>query len=148
MSDPMTVLAMTGATTVVAAMATSAWEGTRHRVVELFRRRDAERTAALEAQLDGDAELVLDEGAEADGVREDLARLWARRIAALLRDHPEAAADLRSLVAETAAALPPAAQTWTQHITAHTGGTAFGAQGPGSSVHVHPYPPAAGDVPA
>ncbi|MFI8386725.1 hypothetical protein [Streptomyces sp. NPDC085540] len=146
MSDPMTVLAMTGATTLVAAMATNVWEGTRDRVVELVRRRDADRAAALRTQLDGDADLVLEEGEDADLVRDDLVRPWARRIAALLRDHPEAADDVRAMVEE--AALPHSAQSWSQHITAHAGGAAFGAQGPGSSVHVHHYRPASGDAPA
>ncbi|MEU9163904.1 hypothetical protein AB0D29_26995 [Streptomyces sp. NPDC048424] len=145
MSDPMTVLAMTGATTVVAAMATSAWEGTRERVVELFHRRGDERSTALQAQLDGDAELVAGESDDTDGVRDDLVRPWARRIGALLREHPEAADELRTLIEEVS--VPPAAQKWSQHITAHAGGTAFGAQGPGSSVHVHHHRPAAGESP-
>lgn len=146
MSDPMTVLAMTGATTVVAAMATSAWEGTRERVVELFRRRGDERSTALQAQLDGDAELVAGESDDTDGVRDDLVRPWARRIGALLREHPETADELRALIEEVS--VPPAAQEWSQHITAHAGGAAFGAQGPGSSVHVHHHRPAAGESPA
>ncbi|MFF8679071.1 hypothetical protein ACF07W_17170 [Streptomyces sp. NPDC015140] len=146
MSDPMTVLAMTGATTVVAAMATSVWEGTRDRVVDLFRRHDQARGAVLRAQLDGDAELVLEEGVDTDGVRDDLVRPWARRLAALLRDHPEAAEELRALVEDSAS--PRGEGTWSQHVTARAGGAAFGAQGPGSSIHVHHHRPVAGDTPA
>ncbi|WP_051787289.1 MULTISPECIES: hypothetical protein [Streptomyces] len=145
MSDPMTVLAMTGATTVVAAMATSVWEGTRDRVVDLFRRRDEDRGAVVRAQLDGDAELVLGEGEDTDGVRDDLVRPWGRRLAALLRDHPEAAEELRALIEDGAA--PRNGGTWSQHVTAHAGGAAFGAQGPGSSVHVHHHRPVPGDTP-
>ncbi|WP_406116733.1 hypothetical protein [Streptomyces anulatus] len=144
MSDPMAVLAMTGATTVVAAMATSVWEGTRDQVVDLFRRRDEGRSAVVRAQLDGDAELVSGEGD--DTVRDDLVRPWARRLAALLRDHPEAVEGLRALVEDNAA--PRDGGTWSQHIAARAGGAAFGAQGPGSSVHVHYYRPAPGDAPA
>ncbi|MFF8835810.1 hypothetical protein [Streptomyces sp. NPDC015130] len=146
MSDPMTVLAMTGATTVVAAMATSVWEGTRDRVVDLFRRRDEDRGEVVRAQLDGDAELVLGEGDDTDGVRDDLVRPWARRLAVLLRDHPEAAEELRALVEDSAA--PRDGGTWSQHVVARAGGAAFGAQGPGSSVHVHHHRPASGDAPA
>ncbi|MFD3467116.1 hypothetical protein ACFWWM_12225 [Streptomyces sp. NPDC058682] len=87
-------------TTLVAAMATNVWEGTRDRVVELVRRRDPDRAAALRAQLNGDADLVHD----------DLVRPGARRIAALLRDHPEAADGVRAVVEE--AALPHSAQSW------------------------------------
>jgi hypothetical protein len=130
---------MTGATTIVAAMATSAWESTRGRVMELFHRRDERQSATVEALLDGDAELVVREE-DTDGVREDLIRPWTRRLAALLREHPEAAGELRVLVDQVAAELPQTENHWVQHITAHSGGAAFGAQGPGSSVHVHHHP--------
>ncbi|TDC79713.1 hypothetical protein [Streptomyces hainanensis] len=147
MSDPMSVLAMAGATTIVAAMATSAWDTTRARAAALFRRRGEEEPAALGAQLDGDARLVADDP-DPDAAREDLLRPWARRLAMLLNDHPEAGEDVRLLVERAAADLPPGAQHWAQHITAHAGGTAFGAQGPGSSVHVHlPEEPGAGSGP-
>ncbi|WP_330173172.1 hypothetical protein OG875_05895 [Streptomyces sp. NBC_01498] len=95
---------MTGAGTVVAAMATPAWEGTRERVVDVFRRRDVQRAAVMDAQLRADAELVQGAGDDMEGVRDDLVRPWSRRLAALLRDHPEAAGDLRALVDEAAAA--------------------------------------------
>ncbi|MEU6633335.1 hypothetical protein ABZ905_34360 [Streptomyces parvus] len=144
MSDPMAVLAMTGATTVVAAMATSVWEGTREQVVDLFRRRDEDRGAVVRTQLDGDAELV--SGEEDETVRDDLVRPWARRLAALLRDHPEAADELRALVEDSDGSRDGG--TWSQHIAARAGGAAFGAQGPGSSIHVHHHRPAAGDAPA
>ncbi|WP_404816135.1 hypothetical protein [Streptomyces thermolineatus] len=147
MSDPMSVLAMAGATTIVAAMATSAWDVTRSRAAELFRRRGADEPATVGAQLDGDASLVVDDP-DPQAAREDLVRPWARRLAALLHDHPEAGEDLRLLVEDAAADLPPGAQNWVQHVTAHAGGTAFGAQGPGSSVHVHlPSAPGAGSGP-
>jgi hypothetical protein len=143
MTDPATVLAMTGATTIVAAMATSAWESTRGKVTELFRRRDEDQSAMVGAQLDGDAHLVVREE-DTDGAREDLIRPWTRRLAALLREHPEAAGELRVLVDQVAAELPRTEHHWVQHITAHAGGAAFGAQGPGSSVHVH-HQPMSGD---
>ncbi|MDT0317057.1 hypothetical protein [Streptomyces millisiae] len=147
MSDPMSVLAMAGATTIVGAMATSAWEATRGRVAELFRRRGADEPATVGAQLDGDARLVTDDP-DPQAAREDLLRPWARRLAALLNEHPEAGEDVRLLVERAAAELPPGTQQWVQHVTAHAGGTAFGAQGPGSSVHVHlPSTPGADDGP-
>ncbi|MHB9863493.1 hypothetical protein [Streptomyces sp. YIM S03343] len=51
-------LAMTGATTVVAAIATSAWDSTRHAVVQLFAYDQGRQAAVIAAQLDGDAALV------------------------------------------------------------------------------------------
>ncbi|MFJ7271334.1 hypothetical protein ACIQV3_32630 [Streptomyces sp. NPDC099050] len=136
MTDPVSALVMAGATTIVAAMATSVWEGARGRVVEVFRRRGDDGVAAIETQLDADARLVAEEE-DTDGTRQDLLRPWARRFAALLREHPEATEELRRAVEEVAAALPRTGQHWTQNVTAHGGGTAFGAQGPGSSVHIH-----------
>ncbi|MFJ6793861.1 hypothetical protein [Streptomyces sp. NPDC091268] len=136
MTDPMSALVMTGATTIVAAMATSAWESARGRVVQVFRQRGDDGVGAIETQLDADARLVAEEE-DADGTRQDLVRPWARRLAALLREHPQAAEELRRAVEEVAAALPRTGQQWTQNVTAHGGGTAFGAQGPGSSVHIH-----------
>ncbi|WP_307676392.1 hypothetical protein [Streptomyces sp. V4I2] len=132
---------MTGATTIVAAMATTAWEAARGGVTELFRRSNEDGSGTIEAQLDGDAALVVRDE-DTDGVREDLVRPWARRLAALLREHPEAADELRALVDQVAAELPRTEHNWAQHITAHSGGSAFGAQGPGSSVHVHKAPTA------
>lgn len=58
MTDPMSVLAMTGATTIVAAMATSMWESARGGVAALFRRRGDDEATAIAVQLDGDAHLV------------------------------------------------------------------------------------------
>ncbi|MFD3485648.1 hypothetical protein [Streptomyces sp. NPDC058665] len=136
MTDPMSVLAMTGATTIVAAMATSMWESARGGVAALFRRRGDDEATAIAVQLDGDADLVAGED-DTEGVREELIRPWARRLAALLREHPEAADELRRVVEEVAAGLPRTEQHWTQNVSAHSGGTAFGAQGPGSSVHIH-----------
>ncbi|WP_405674684.1 hypothetical protein OG292_02365 [Streptomyces sp. NBC_01511] len=138
MTDPMSALVMTGATTIVAAMATSGWESARARVAELFGRRGDDEVTAIAVQLDGDAHLVADEE-DTEGVREELVRPWARRLAALLREHPEATEELRRVVEEVAAGLPRTEHHWTQNVTAHSGGTAFGTQGPGSSVHIHRY---------
>ncbi|OEJ35154.1 hypothetical protein [Streptomyces subrutilus] len=69
-----------------------------------------------------------------------------RRIGALLRACSETADALRALIEEVS--VPPATQGWSQHITAHVGGAAFGAHGPASSVHVHHHRPAAGEAPA
>ncbi|MFD7972388.1 hypothetical protein [Streptomyces clavifer] len=142
-ADPMTALAMTGATTIVAAMATSAWQTTRDGTARLFNRGGRD-LPVLQAQLDGDADIVAEdddtdivaEDDDTDGARQDLVGPWRRRLTALLREHPEVAAELRALVDEARRELAPAQQNWIQHITAHQG-LAAGTMGDHSSVTIH-----------
>ncbi|MEU2358948.1 hypothetical protein ABZ599_39405 [Streptomyces misionensis] len=133
-ADQMTALAMTGATTIVAAMATSAWQTTRAATARLFSR-GGHDLPAIEAQLDGDADIVAEDD-DTDGARQDLVGPWRRRLTALLREHPEVEAELRALVGEARRELAPAQQNWSQHITAHQG-LAAGTMGDRSSVTIH-----------
>lgn len=64
MADPVVDLAMTGASTIVAAMATSAWQAARDGVVRLFRGR-GDDLPAIEARLDGEVSYVIDQCAAA-----------------------------------------------------------------------------------
>jgi hypothetical protein len=130
-------LAMAGATSVVTAMATSAWGATRTGMRRVFHR-DRSQQESVEGQLDADAALVTQD-ADADAVRQDLVPVWNRRLTLLLRQHPDAANDLRALVDAVRTALPQAQQQWVMNVTAH-GGVAAGAQGHGSGVHIHNYP--------
>jgi hypothetical protein len=133
----MTTLALTGATALVAAMATDAWQTTRTGVAVLFGRGGQARQAAIEAQLDGDAALVAQDD-DADGARRDLVPAWNRRLTVLLRQHPDAEDDLRTLVAEIQAALPRAQQHWVQTNIARDNGQVFASQGGNVIVHQGP----------
>ncbi|MCX4546564.1 hypothetical protein [Streptomyces sp. NBC_01565] len=150
LDEAMAGLALTGATTVVAAMATDAWQTTRTGMGVLFRRGGPVRQEAVEAQLAGDAELVaLDDDAE--GARRDLIPAWNRRLGALLSQYPDAAEDLRALIDEVRAALPRPEQQWTQHNTARDNGRVFAAQNGNIIVHTGPdqaAPPPPAAVPA
>jgi hypothetical protein len=137
--DPTMALAMTGATTVVAAMATSAWQATRTGTARLFRHRGTTQQAAIEAQLDGDA-AVVEEDQDPNGARQDLVGPWARRLAALLRERPEAETDLRALMDQVSRELPRAQQSWVMANIATNGGQVFAVQG-GGSVNVQQAPP-------
>jgi hypothetical protein len=106
------VLAMTGATTVVAAMATDAWQDVRDWTARLFHRRGYDRKA-IEAQLDGDARLV-ELGGDTDDARQDFVGPWRRRLAALLLEFPEAETDLADLIERARDELPVTRQTWIQ----------------------------------
>jgi hypothetical protein len=95
--DPMIVLAMTGGSAIVAAMATAAWEATKVRVLALFRGHGRDPRATIEARLDEDAALVAEDD-NPSAARDGLAAAWGVRLAALLRDHPDAEDELRLLV--------------------------------------------------
>ncbi|MGK4585927.1 hypothetical protein [Kitasatospora sp. HPMI-4] len=133
--EPLVSLAMTGATTVVAAMATSAWESARARTAALFHRRGDSRQD-VEAQLERSAARITSAG-EAAAVREGEIARWQADLVDLLRELPDTEDGLLALIRELQQQLPPVRQQWVQHVTARDGGSAYGALGPGSSVHVH-----------
>jgi hypothetical protein len=132
-ADEVLALAMTGASTIVAAMATNAWQVARDGVVRLFHGR-GHTFPAIEAQLDDDA-AVVERDEDADGAREDLAGAWKRRLAVLLNEHPEAKEDLRALVEQVIGQLPQARQGWVQTNIARQGGQVFAALGGNVIVH-------------
>ena len=139
MPDAVTVLAMTGATTIVAAMATSAWQTARSGVLQLFRHGGEKGQAAISAELDGHAALV-ERADDAGAARQGLAAAWQIRLADLLRQDPEAQRELRALVDTIEAQLPQAERAWVQTNIATGGGHVFAAQG--GDVIVHSAPPA------
>lgn len=147
MSNPeATALAMTAATTIVTAMATSAWQATRAGVARIFGRGDgaeagpgagAESGAAdIEVRLERSAARIAN-AADPDEVRQAQVVRWREDLEDLLRERPDAAAELLTLVEAVRQQLPPDRPQWVQRIEAHDGGFAVGAQGPGSSVIVH-----------
>jgi len=133
-------LALTGATAVVAAMATDAWQATRTGTARMFHRR-GRPLEVIEAQLDGDA-AVVEQDEDTDGARRDLAGPWKRRLVALLREHPDAEADLWALIGQVRKELPEAQQSWVQTNIARHGGQVFAAQGGDVVVHQAPPSPA------
>jgi hypothetical protein len=126
MADPVVDLAMTGASTIVAAMATSAWKAARDGVVRLFRGR-SDDLPAIEARLDDDA-AVVERDEDTVGARADLAGAWKRQLAKMLNEHPEAAGDLRALVEQVSKLLPQARPGSVQTNIARDGGTVIAAQ--------------------
>ncbi|MFF4020606.1 hypothetical protein [Streptomyces sp. NPDC001843] len=112
-------LVQTGGAAIVAAMVTDAWQAARVRTVRLFQRggRDPQE---IEAQLDRSVARVTREGTEA--ARVDQVTRWRDDLEDLLSESPEVSNDLRALVREVKAQLPPVQQQWVQHITASAGG--------------------------
>ncbi|MFF7155356.1 hypothetical protein [Streptomyces sp. NPDC008139] len=100
-------LATSGATTVVALMASDAWNAMRSRIVALVRRGSATQEEADRAEAEMDSERL-----EATAVRDsgdptvvaDLEAVWRVRLRQLLREDPSASVALRELIAEGTAA--------------------------------------------
>src|ERR1700755_625755 len=106
---------MTGASTLVAAMATGAYESARARTAALFRRRgDCEPD--VRAALDRSAARLAEAG-PADGVRDGQIARWQEDLLDLLRQCPDTEADLRSLISEVRRQLPPERVSWVQQIS-------------------------------
>ncbi|MGC0312146.1 hypothetical protein [Kitasatospora acidiphila] len=138
MEQELASLAMAGARTIVTAMATGAWETTRSGIARLFHGRGHE-LEVIEAKLDGDAAEVEREE-DRDAARQDLVGSWRRRLATLLREHPDAEAELRALMEALDKELPRDARNWVQNNSADNGGQIIAVQG-GGTINVHQPPP-------
>jgi hypothetical protein len=131
-------LALAGATTVAAAMATDAWHTARAGTARLFHRGAQERKKAIEDQLEANAMLVA-RAPDADRARLGLVALWQLELEQFLRDHPDTASELEALVDQVQAALPETQKTWVQTNIARDNGQVFASQG--GNVIVHHVPP-------
>ncbi|MBD0741395.1 hypothetical protein BG418_07825 [Streptomyces sp. CBMA152] len=149
--DELGSLAEEGAVVLAGALATGAFAVARARIAGMFRRLGPEQEAGAGRQLDADQDLVRDAAPEEqDDVRQDIAPVWRRRLANLLRDCPEVVPELRELLAAVREALPEERQGWVQTIVARDNATVYGAQG-GNVIHyqgayVREVPPADRDA--
>ncbi|MFE2381640.1 hypothetical protein [Streptomyces misionensis] len=119
-------LAMTGASTLVAAMATDAWQAGRGGFARLFHRR-GNGLREIETHLDNDAALVT--GEDAAAAREALIGPWRLRLLRLLREHPGAAPELTELIDRIRERLPEDGRRWTQNVHTHDHSVANVVQG-------------------
>src|ERR1700684_1809988 len=104
-NDNLAALAAHGARTLAAAMTTGAWPAARNAMIRLFSVRGLHHQAAVRAQLDGGVALVQLAG-HPDLARKGLVSLWELELALLLKEHPEAEAELRQFIAEFGPARP------------------------------------------
>jgi hypothetical protein len=109
LADALVALAALAGNTVVAAATTDAWEAARRGFARLLGRADPEQAELAERRLAETHEQLTGAGEDLPQVRAALAERWARRLEDLLEEHPEAEADLRTLVEQIRAALPAAA---------------------------------------
>ena len=137
-AETLTALATTGANTLVAAMATDAWQVAKSGVVRLFRRVDREQQAGIEEQLNRNAVRV-EQAEDGNSARQRLAPGWQLELESLLAEDPDAADELQALITEIQKQLPPVQQAWVQTNIARDHSTLFAAQG--GNVIVHQAPP-------
>ncbi|MFD8913486.1 hypothetical protein [Streptomyces sp. NPDC059575] len=105
------VLAQTAGTTVVALMATDAWQRTREGVVALWRRVRPAQADEVGMALEETREEILAARREGDSTGAgDLERDWRRRLRRLLAADPSVARELEEVLAEARAALPESEQ--------------------------------------
>lgn len=140
-------LALTGATTVVAAMATDAWQATRTGAARIFRHGGPARQEATAARLEADAALVA-RAADAQRARLGLIPRWQLELEELLRDHGDAAGEVQALVHEVRSLLPGTQETWVQNNIARDHGQVFASLGGNVIVHQGPPEPAGADISA
>jgi hypothetical protein len=134
--DVLMALAQFAGQTVAQAAITDVWEAVRGRFARLLGRGDARKSQVAEQWLAQTyQQLAAAAGSGLEQAWEAQAERWAGRFADLLDEDPGVEAELRALVEEVAAQLPPTAVSAADHslaagrdvnITASGGGTAAG----------------------
>jgi hypothetical protein len=137
-------LAVAGATALVGAMATDAWQAARAGFAKLFGRGGQQKRELADRRLDqAAAQVAHADHDNQDRVRGELLAAWQIRLQDLLDEHPDALEELRTLTAQVQAQLPAAQQAWMQHNLARDHGTVYGVQAGDQHIHYHrtPAPP-------
>jgi hypothetical protein len=119
--------------TVVAAVATDAWEMCKRGFARLLGRGDPKKEQRAEQRLEETRQQLA--GTDSDQARAALAVAWKTRLEVLLEENPDAEAELRALVQQIQAQLPAEMVSAADHavaagrdvnITASGGGIAAG----------------------
>jgi len=109
------VLAALAANTVVAAAVTDAFEGLRAKVARVFGRDKPD--TGIERRLDATRQRLSAAEGDHQSARAALISQWETRFTDLLADHPNAAEELRSLLAEFRATAPGAVGNVTNTVS-------------------------------
>ncbi|MFD4503970.1 hypothetical protein [Streptomyces sp. NPDC058457] len=117
-------LAQTAGTTMVALMATQAWESARDGVVALWRRYQPARAEAVGGELAAAREDLLLARASGDtGTEAELTAEWQARVRRLLLAQPEVADELRRILGELEHHLPQQQTTVEVRLRAEVSGS-------------------------
>ncbi|MGW4818377.1 hypothetical protein ACWEP4_05200 [Streptomyces sp. NPDC004227] len=121
-------LARSAGATVVTLMATDAWERTRDGFAALWRRASPSRANAVEGELEATREELLVAREAGDEMTEqELGDEWAGRLRRLLREHPEAADELRQILADLSPGTTSVPGTVQMHAQASGSGRVYQA---------------------
>lgn len=101
MDDELTIFAQTAGTTLVALMATDAFQRAKQAVVELWRRVRPPETAAVGDQMEATRAALMQARTQGDEERErELAAWWQERLATLFAADPCAIGTLHQVLTE------------------------------------------------
>jgi hypothetical protein len=147
MLDALIALAALAGNTVVAAATTDAWEACRRGFVRLLGRGDARKTGLAEQRLaETRNQLTTTTGADLERAQAAHEAQWVTRLTDLLEEDPGVEAELRSLVEEIRAQLPPGVVSAADHSVAAGGDVNISATGGGVAagvIHGDVAPPGA-----
>ncbi|WUH92595.1 hypothetical protein OG900_22465 [Streptomyces sp. NBC_00433] len=119
MDPELASLTQSAGTTVVALMATDAWQAARGHVMDLWRRVQPGRAEAAAVHLDASHEDALAAvSADDQQTLGELRAQWQGLFRRLLAAHPEAVGELRALLDELRSPDTPAPPATVQHATA------------------------------
>jgi hypothetical protein len=138
-------LAQWAGQTVAASAVTDVWEAARRRVARLLGRGDPRKTELAEQWLDEThQQLTAAEGREPEPIRAAVGRRWEGRFADLLDEDPGVESELRALVEEIQAQLPPGVVSAVDHVVAAGRDVNITASGEGTAagvIHGNVAPP-------
>ena len=116
LEDAVLSLASLAGQTVVTAAVTDTWGTAKRGFARLLGRGDASRTELAERRLEQTRDQLTGvPAADLERVRVELEATWRTRLLDLLEEHPDAVADLRALVEQIQAQLPPGAVSAAGH---------------------------------
>lgn len=98
--EALSALAGAGATALVGAVATDAWDVTKNRFARMLGRGDKSRELAVAERLEVTRAQVTEAGPQAQQVRLRQEAEWTVRLETVLAEHPHLADELSALVAE------------------------------------------------
>ncbi|MFI9174598.1 hypothetical protein [Streptomyces lincolnensis] len=131
--DWLTTLAAAGSAALVNAASTDVWQSARDRFVRLLGRDDAGRTETAARRLDALRGIAQEPGNER--ALAEARRAWRLRLEDLLEEHPDAADELRSAIAELPPPRPTATAANHQVNHAYDHGTVNSVQNGDLTIH-------------
>lgn len=130
MLEALVALAALAGNTVVTAATTDAWEAARYKFARLFGHGDMKKEQLAERRLEETRQhLERVRGQELAEVRAELRKAWQVRLVDLLEEDPGVESELRAVVEEILALLPPGLVSAVDHSVVAGGDVRISAAG-------------------